>query len=102
MYLVLSLGLLGVVAAVIVPRLLPDPGPATIRRLARRPVFPSSLDAAPAEVQEFLARALEKIPERRAGVSGYHVRGRDNCREIGDPGATWLRPLRKPPSHRLS
>jgi hypothetical protein len=71
MYLVLSLGLLGGAAAVIVPRLLTDPGPAPLRRLARRPVFPSSLDAAPAEVQEFLARVLEKIPERGAGVTGY-------------------------------
>jgi hypothetical protein len=42
-----------------------------MKRISRRPVWPSRLDGAPAEVQEFLGRVLEKIPDGGKGVTGY-------------------------------
>ncbi|MDB5351699.1 MAG: hypothetical protein JWN86_2946 [Planctomycetota bacterium] len=39
--------------------------------VARRPAWRSSLDEAPPEVQEFLGRVFEKIPEHGAELTGY-------------------------------
>jgi hypothetical protein len=69
--LVLFLGLLGGIVAVLAPRHPIKPGPAGAVRVARRPVWPSSLDGAPSEVQEFLGRVLKKFPDNRMRVDGY-------------------------------
>jgi hypothetical protein len=39
--------------------------------MAHRPVWPSPLDGAPAEVREFLGRVLAKFPDRDQPVMGY-------------------------------
>jgi hypothetical protein len=70
-YLILSLGLLGGLVAVLAPRPSPKPGATIMKRVARRPVWPSSLDGAPPEVQAFLGRVLEKVPDSGTGVTGY-------------------------------
>ncbi len=71
-YLILSLGLLAGLVAGLTPRPPREPDPLTVRHIALKPVCPSGLDAAPPEVQEFLARMLEKVPENGSGVTGYH------------------------------
>jgi hypothetical protein len=70
-YLSLSFVLLGGIVAVLASRPSPEPGPTTVKPVARTPVRPSSLDGAPSEVQEFLGRVLERIPDSGTGVSGY-------------------------------
>jgi hypothetical protein len=70
-YLILFFGLLGGIAAVLAPRHLAKPGPTLRKRVARRPVWPSHLEGAPSEVQEFLGRVVEKIPDSGTGVTGY-------------------------------
>jgi hypothetical protein len=68
-YLVLSLALLGVLISLLIPR--SKPSPATGTHVTLKPVWPSGLDDAPAEVREFLDRIFEKIPEGGSGVAGY-------------------------------
>jgi hypothetical protein len=70
-YLILFLGLLGGALAVIATRLLTEPRPAIVTRMARKPVWPSRLDGAPQEVREFLGRVLAKIPDSHPPVTGY-------------------------------
>ncbi len=66
----LSLPLLGGIVAVLAFRLSPQPAP-TSSHVALRPVWPAPLDGAPAEVQKFLDRVLQKLPDRGMGVTGY-------------------------------
>jgi hypothetical protein len=70
-YLILLLGLIGGIVAVIATRRRPEPPPAIVTRMARKPVWPSPLDAAPSEVREFLGRVLAKIPVGDPPVTGY-------------------------------
>src|ERR1017187_2914694 len=70
-YLILSLGLLGAIVAVLASRPSRRPNPPIMKDVARGTVSPSTLDAAPPEVQEFLGRVLEKIPEGRTAITGY-------------------------------
>jgi len=71
-YLSFSLVLLGgIVAVVLGSRPSPEPGPTTVKPVASTPVRSSSLDSAPSEVQEFLGRMLEKIPDSGTGVTDY-------------------------------
>jgi hypothetical protein len=70
-YLILLLGLLGGTVAAIAIRRRPEPPPAIVTRMARKPVWPSPLDGAPSEVREFLGRVLAKIPAGDPPVTGY-------------------------------
>ncbi len=70
-YLLVSLGLLAGILAALAPRPPREPGPTVVRHMALKPVCPSGLDAAPPEVQEFLGRVLEKVPDNGSGVTGY-------------------------------
>jgi hypothetical protein len=70
-YLIVSLGLLAGLLAALAPRPPREPGPSLVRHMARKPIWPSGLGAAPPEVQEFLGRVLEKVPESGSGVTGY-------------------------------
>ena len=70
-YLILSLGLLAGVVAGVAPRAPREPDPTIVTHMVRKPVWPTDLDSAPPEVQEFLARVLEKVPESGSGVNGY-------------------------------
>ena len=72
-YLALSLALLGVMVSLLIPRPvpMPAPSPTTGTHVTLKPVWPSGLDDAPAEVREFLDRILGKIPEGGSGVAGY-------------------------------
>src|SRR5262245_4703922 len=71
MYLILLLGLLGSTVAVLATRRRPEPPPAIVTRMARKPVWPSRLDSAPSELREFLGRVLARIPVGDPPVTGY-------------------------------
>src|SRR5262245_15886191 len=70
-YLILFLGLLGGTAAVIAPRRHPEPPPAIVTRMARKPVWTFRLDTAPPEVREFLDRVFAKIAGSDPPLTGY-------------------------------
>ena len=68
-YLVLPLALLGVMVSLLIQR--SKPSSTTGTHVTLKPVWPSGLDDAPAEVREFLDRILEKLSEGGSGVAGY-------------------------------
>ena len=70
-YLILSLGLLGGIVAVLALRPSQRLAPAIVEDIARGLAEPSPLDAAPPEIQQFLSRVLDQIPDARTAVTGY-------------------------------
>ena len=70
-YLILFIGLLGGIVAVMAVWRRPEQLPENVTRMAHKPVWPSRLDGAPAEVREFLGRVLAKIPDSDQPVMGY-------------------------------
>jgi hypothetical protein len=70
-FLTLALGLVGGTIAVVASRRGRNTERATLSRPASENASLSGLEGAPPEVQEFLARVLEKIPSGGAHVTGY-------------------------------
>jgi hypothetical protein len=61
------------VISVLAFKSLPEPRPTIVTSTDRNNHWPPSLDAAPSEVQAFLRRVLEKVPENGTGVKGFQV-----------------------------
>ena len=73
--------MVGGIAFVLSSRPATEPPPTT-SRVALRPVLPAPIEGAPKEVQEFLDRVFEQVPDGGSGATGYRFQ---NWKQEGKP-----------------